>query len=214
MPRGFLGGTFDPIHVGHLDVARAAREALTLDTVSFVPANVPPHRRAPRASAADRFAMAGLAAEGAPGFKVSRLDLDSDGPSYTSGTLDRIAATGAPMRDVFFITGADAFREIGLWKDYPQILDRCHFVAVSRPGCAASSLRDALPELASRMRDTPGTIPASPAIFLVNAPTAPVSSTDIRQRLANGESIEGLVPSAVAAYIHDHGLYRSTEKGN
>ena len=215
MPHGFLGGTFDPIHLGHLDVARAAREVLKLDSVSLVPSNVPPHRRSPMASADDRFAMASLAISATPGFTVSRLDLDVSGPSYTSGTLDRIAASGTPLNDVFFITGADAFRDIGLWKDYPGILDRCHFVAVSRPGCPASALRAALPALSSRMKDAPGPVPASPAILLVNAPTAAVSSTEIRQRLAGGQSIAGLVPDAVATYIHDHGLYRSrpTEKG-
>jgi nicotinate-nucleotide adenylyltransferase len=112
-------------------------------------------------------------------------------------------------RALFFITGADAFRDIAMWKDYPRILDRCHFVAVSRPGCPAPSLRAALPALADRMVDAPAALPAEPHIILVDAPTAPVSSTVIRQRIADGRAIDGLVPPAVAAYIEDHGLYRA-----
>jgi nicotinate-nucleotide adenylyltransferase len=204
---GFLGGTFDPVHVGHLDVARAARNALALDDVSFMPSNVPPHRGQPQAPAADRLAMVQLAVAGNAGLVASNLELEVTGPSYTSGTLDRLEERGVDLRTVFFITGADAFRDITMWKDYPQLLDRCHFVAVSRPSCPASTLRTTLPALATRMLDTPAAIPAKPAIFLVDAPTAPVSSTTIRHHLGEGRSIEGLVPPPVAAYIHSHGLY-------
>jgi len=208
---GVLGGTFDPVHVGHLDVARAAREALALDDVSLMPSNVPPHRGQPHASATDRLAMVALAVGGRPGLVASSLELDASGPSYTSATLDRLATRGVDLRTVFFITGADAFKDITMWKDFPQLLDRCHFVAVSRPDCPAPGLRTALPALAPRMVNAPGAMPSSPAIFLVDAPTAPVSSTTIRQRLAEGQPIEGLVPPAVAAYIHSHGLYRSRQ---
>jgi nicotinate-nucleotide adenylyltransferase len=208
MRRGFLGGTFDPVHVGHLDVAAAAQQALRLDEVSFVPSNVPPHRTS-FASAGDRFAMVELAVRNRPGFVASRLDLDASGPSYTTGTLDRIEALGLMAGDVFFIIGADAFRDIQSWKDYPRILDRCHFVAVSRAGNRADGLRAALPALAARMRNAAAGVPSTPAIFLVDAPTAPVSSTEVRRRLTRGDAIEGLVPGAVATYIQQHGLYRS-----
>jgi nicotinate-nucleotide adenylyltransferase len=207
MRRGFLGGTFDPIHFGHLDVADAAQRALALDQVTVVPAGLPPHRRPPVAPAADRLAMARLATEGRTGLTVSDLETRTDGPSFTSTTLDRLAAEGLDTRTVFFITGADAFREIATWKDYPGLLDRCHFVAVSRPGCSAQSLPGALPGLASRMLDAPCHLPARPSIFLVDAVTAPVSSTEVRRRVAAGESLDGLVPDAVARYIRSHGLY-------
>lgn len=210
---GVLGGTFDPVHVGHVDVARAAREALGLHDVSFMPSNIPPHRGRTHAPATDRLAMVALAVGGTPGFTASSVELEGDGPSYTSATLDRLAARGVDLRTLFFITGADAFLDIPKWKDFPQILDRCHFVAVSRPACPAGRLRAALPALAPRMIDirTPGPLPDSPAVFLVDVPTAPVSSTTIRQRLAEGQPIEGLVPPPVAAYIHSHGLYRSRQ---
>jgi nicotinate-nucleotide adenylyltransferase len=209
MRRGVLGGTFDPIHLGHLDVARAAVSALALDRVQLMPSNLPPHRTAPHASARDRLAMVELAVNGDATLVASDLELHADGPSYTTTTLDRLAAAGIDLLSVFFITGADAFRDIPSWRNYPAILDRCHFVAVSRPGCTAGSLRQLLPAVAPRMMDAPCAIPSHPAVMLVDAPTAPVSSTEIRQRLASGRSIDGLVPPAVASYIERHGLYRT-----
>jgi len=213
---GLLGGTFDPIHQGHLDVADAARKALGLTRVLVMPSRIPPHRRAPRASAPHRFAMAALAAQSCQDLLVSdleMLDTSDTAPSYTSATLDRLAARGVNTRELFFITGADAFREIRTWMGFPAILDRCHFVAVSRPGQPAEELKLLLPELAGRMvAPPPGladqAVPDQPAIVLVDAPTAPVSSTEIRERIRTGESIDGMVPREVAAYIEKHGLYR------
>ncbi len=206
---GVLGGTFDPIHVGHLDVADAAARALQLDRVLLMPANVPPHRPPPHASAPHRFAMCALAIASRPGLALLDVEMLSDGPSFTSATLDRLAALGADTRGLFVITGADAFREIETWKDFPALLERSQFVVVSRPECPASTLRTALPGLAARM------VPASPElspreaprIVLVDAPTAPVSSTEIRRRVAQGNRLDGLVPPAVAAYIERHRLY-------
>lgn len=208
MRRGFLGGTFDPIHCGHLDVAAAAQRALLLDSLEFLPAGTPPHRRAPMASVHDRLAMVRLAIADRPGWAMSDLDvLEPERPAFTASTLDRLAANGLETRELFFVTGADAFRDIPTWKGYPALLDRCHFVAVSRPGCAATSLPGSLPELAGRMLETPSRIPAQPSIFLVDAATAPISSTEVRRRLAAGEPIDGLVPDDVARYIRSHGLY-------
>ncbi len=207
MRHGILGGTFDPVHHGHLDVATAARRALALDEVELVPAGVPPHRGTPRAAIGHRLAMARLAVADVDGLTVSDLESEGTGPSYTSSTLDRLSKRGMDLGAVFLVTGADAFREIATWKDYPGLLERCHFVAVSRPGCPASSLPAALPDLAPRMRTAPGQIPARPGIFLVHADTAAVSSTEVRRRVAAGEPIDGLVPAAVARYIRNHGLY-------
>jgi len=111
------------------------------------------------------------------------------------------------VRSLFFIIGADAFGDIATWMQYPGVLDRCHFAVVSRPGSPAPALRVALPSLAARMIETPCGIPAEPSIFLIDAPTAPVSSTEVRRRLAGGASIAGLVPDVVAAHIARHGLY-------
>jgi nicotinate-nucleotide adenylyltransferase len=207
---GVFGGTFDPIHQGHLDVAAAAAGALTLDAVLFMPANVPPHRAAPQASASHRFAMAALAVAADDRFALLDVEMGSNDPSYTTTTLDRLAANGLDTRALVLITGADAFREIGTWKNYPALLDRCHFAVVSRPDCRVTSLRAALPDLAARMSPPP-VGPESlgqPRVILVDAPTAPVSSTDIRRRVGAGESIAGLVPPAVVRHIEKHRLYR------
>lgn len=207
MRLGLLGGTFDPIHLGHLDLARAARAALDLDEVWIVPARKPPHRTAPHASAAHRFAMAALAIDDEIGFRMSDLDMDTAGPSYTIDTLDRLAAAGWQPGDLFFITGVDAFRDVPSWKAYPALLDRCHFVVISRPGAGVAQVKAAMPALAPRMVVPPCTTPPGPSIFLVDAQTAPVSSTAVRQVLGAGGSLDALIPPRVAAYIARHGLY-------
>ena len=208
---GILGGTFDPIHIGHLDVAEAALRALDLDRVLLMPANVPPHRAPPQASAPHRFAMAALATTGRERLALLDLEMLSNEASFTSATLDRLAARGVQTTRLFLITGADACREIATCKDYPALLDRCHFVVVSRPEIAASSLRHLLPDLAARMLEPPcGSSLDQPRILLVDAPTSPVSSTDVRRRAARGESLAGLVPDLVAEYIEKHDLYRGS----
>jgi nicotinate-nucleotide adenylyltransferase len=212
----FFGGTFDPIHQGHLDVARAARRALSIDSLSLLPAHTPPHRAVPVASAAHRFAMTALAAadERLP---VSDLDMRASDPSYTSVTLDRLRAQGLNTQAVFMVIGADAFAEIATWKNYPALLDRCHFVVVSRPGRPAPALRRTLPALADRMIDAPPAggcaAPDAPRIFLVDAPTAPVSSTDVRTRLAAGLPVTQLVPASVEHHIVTNGLYQARDRG-
>lgn len=205
--RGWLGGTFDPIHCGHLDVARAAHAALGLERVTLVPSRIPPHRPQPIASAADRAAMANLAAV-EPWLDVSTIELDGQGPSYTATTMDRLDTLGVDLRTLVVITGADAFVGILSWHRVDELLDRVTFAVVSRPGHPASSLRAALPALAPRMvspDQRSGT--SQPCIVLVDAPTAPVSSTMVRAAIAAGQSLSGLVPDAVEAYIAAHGLY-------
>lgn len=214
MRRGLLGGTFDPVHAGHLDLARVAARALSLDEVVLLPSRLPPHRSAPAASAAHRFAMTALAIQHEERWRLSDAELEVDGPSFTSDTLDRLAAHGWRADDLFFIAGADAFRDVPLWRNYPAVIDRCHFIVVSRPGVPASSLLDTLPDLAGRMQTNANVVPGRPGIFLVEASTAPVSSTDVRRRLADGQDVHDLVPPAVAAYIARQGLYRHTTEGD
>ena len=211
---GILGGTLDPIHFGHLDTALAAREALALDRVIIVPARIPPHRpEQPIASPFHRFAMAALAVNGVDGLSVSDIELSSPGPSYTADTLERMRSSlGLDPSQIFFITGADAFADIETWKRYPQVLDLAEFVAVSRPGVPVSALRRQLPSLKHRMR-----LPLRRAdlearagrtsIFLVDAPTLDVSSTEIRRRLLAGLPLNGLVPTTIEHHIQQHGLY-------
>jgi nicotinate-nucleotide adenylyltransferase len=211
---GLLGGTFDPIHFGHLDVARAARNALGLERVLLVPSRLPPHRAAPQASAAHRFAMTAIAVANEQGLEASDLEMDTDGPSFTIDTLNRLVVLGIEGRSVCFITGADAFREIASWKSQAELLTRCHFAVVSRPGMPASDLRTSLPGLVGRMVEGPGLSGTETAIHLLNAATAAVSSTDVRRAVAMGQPLDGLVPGAVAAHIARHRLYQTGRAGD
>lgn len=208
---GLLGGTFDPIHMGHLDLAAAAQDALDLTRILVIPANVPPHRPKPITSSFHRFAMVAIAVAGRAGWRASDVELRHEAPSYTATTLRRFRERGYEPTELFFLIGADAFADISTWRDFPHLLDRAHFAAVSRPGCPVDELPGRLPALASRMvRGTRGsTCPDRPSIILIDGPTSDVSSTAIRARLSNGDPIDGMVDPRVQQHIEQHGLYRS-----
>jgi nicotinate-nucleotide adenylyltransferase len=207
---GILGGTFDPIHCGHLDLGRAVEQALNVTSLLVIPANIPPHRPPPLASAFHRFAMAAIAVAGHVGWQVSDLELSQPAPSYTEATLSRLHQSGFTPSELFFVIGADAFAEIAAWKNYPDILEAANFAVVSRPGWPVQTLRQRLTDLAPRMK-SPSDVPGSESvsIFLIDAATADVSSTAIRQRLQHRQLIAGLVPPAVEQHIEQHGLYQS-----
>jgi nicotinate-nucleotide adenylyltransferase len=207
---GILGGTLDPIHVGHLEMAAAAARALALDQIVVLPSHVPPHRNErPVASPFHRFAMAALAVNGLDGMTVSDAELTAPGPSYTSNTLDRLRSSGLESTQIVFITGADAFAEIDTWHRFPEVLDLAHFAVVSRPGCRVSVLAGRLPALRARFNGatTDAAAFTKPAIFLIDAATPDVSSTEIRRRLQAGEPVTRLVPPAVETHIRRHNLY-------
>lgn len=214
---GILGGRFDPIHLGHLGTAAVARRALALDRVLLLPSRVSPHRGAPaHATDRDRLALVTLAASSDAHLSPCDLELESDAPSYTSVTLERLRDQGHRRTQLFFIVGADAFEEIETWHDYPAVLESAHFVVVSRPGHSVAGLADRLPTLREQMRTvmesrhgTPPDVGTPPFIWLLHAATPAVSSTDVRARLARRRPITGLVPVAVAAYIADHRLYEA-----
>ena len=212
---GILGGTFDPIHRGHLDVADAAALALDLRRVYVIPANIPPHRPQPFTSSYHRFAMVAIAVADRPGWRASDMELRVEATSFTTDTLRRFHERGYSPSELFFLIGADAFADIGSWRDYPAILDRAHFAVVSRPGCPVAELGRRLPALASRMTTPAADAVTStrPMIFLIDAPTADVSSTAIRRLLADGQPIAGLVPLGVQQHIEQHGLYTSNPPG-
>ena len=199
---GILGGTFDPIHLGHLEAASAARRALSLDRLLLLPSRTPPNRSTePRASVFHRFAMAALAAAECD-MSVSDLEVRREGPSYTALTLEALHREGFAPTELFFITGSDAFADVGTWHDYPRILQLANFVVVSRPG--APHVSDVIPDPQSPIPDVH---PTEPEVLSVEANTPDVSSTDIRWRVGAGESIDGLVPSSVAGHIRRHHLY-------
>ena len=191
---GILGGTFDPIHLGHLEAADAARRSLHLDQILLVPSRTPPHRSVePRASVYHRFAMTALAAA-ERGMLASDLELRREGPSFTALTLEALHRDGYAPSQLFFITGSDAFAEISTWYDYPRLFELSNFAVVSRPG---------YPTTVPRFPMTT----SSTSVIAVEANTPDVSSTEIRRRVAAGESIQGLVAPSVASHIERHGLY-------
>jgi nicotinate-nucleotide adenylyltransferase len=208
MTLGVLGGTFDPIHNGHIAAGDAAQRALGLDAITLVPSRIPPHRQDPvGASGEHRYAMASLAAAARPGWTATRIELDREGPSYTYDTLVelrkdiRLKPDTTGSTQIFFILGADAFAEIDTWSRYPAVLDLANFVVVSRPGITLDSVRERASS-AFRLRPSGTT-----RVILLDVNTPDVSSTEIRQRIRAGDSLAGLVPDPVAAYIHAHRLY-------
>jgi nicotinate-nucleotide adenylyltransferase len=234
MTLGVLGGTFDPIHNGHIAAGLRAQEALGLDRVMLVPSRIPPHRSA-GASPEARLAMANLAAAEQRSWTASDIELSREGPSYTFDTLTALvggeaatsevrsaATSGAAKRvewQICFIIGADAFAEIATWSRYPAVLDLAHFAVVARPGITLHSLQTRVPDLADRMT-TPDLFKlqaSSPKqvdktrVILIETATPDVSSTEVRRRVRAGDSIGGLVPDSIADYISRHRLYGGPE---
>ncbi len=210
---GLLGGTFDPIHYGHLDAAAAARTALALEHVWFVPSHVPVHRgRHPEVTPFHRFALTVLATAGENAYRASDLELCRTGSTYTMDTLLALHSRGWQPSQLYFILGTDAFAEIATWHAYPDVIDAAHFVVIARPGTTVGEAAARAPELRPRFRhagslDGPGT-----GIVLVEAQTRDVSSTMIRERLHKGQAIDDLVPTAVARHIVAHQLYGSVDR--
>jgi len=190
-----LGGTFDPIHLGHVAVARAALDCVPLDEVLLVPAALPPHRRAAVAAAEDRLAMCRLAVQGEPRISVSDIELRRSTPSFTVHTLEQLAAE-RPSDELYLVLGWDAAREIRSWREPDRVLERATLVVVSRPGLSAPTRRD----LEAAGIKPEGTV-------LCDVATPPVQATAIRDRVAAGASLEGLLTPAVAEYVRSHGLY-------
>lgn len=197
---GILGGTFDPVHNGHLMIAREARGAAGLGCVLFVPAGTPPHKPARGiASPERRLAMVRLAIEGEAGFEASDLEVRSGGVGYTVDTLHRFR-TQLPGARLHFIMGGDSLLALDQWRSPGELLQLASVVAVYRPGCPFEALERKRGELIGRFGGE---------IVLAACDGLDVSSTGIRQRLAAGMPISGLVPPAVEAYIQRHGLYRA-----
>ena len=189
---GVFGGSFNPVHHGHLFLAQLAREAAGLDHVLFVPAARPPHKQGEDlAPAIHREAMLELALQDEPAASVSRVELQPGGPRYTVETMSRLREQ-FPEAKLHFIMGMDSLRDLPTWRDPERLLREFRVIAVDRPGLEPATLD---PEVASRCR-------------LVLGNPFGISGTAIRKRAAAGLSVRHLVPSQVAAYIRDHALYR------
>jgi nicotinate-nucleotide adenylyltransferase len=185
---GVMGGTFDPIHNGHLVAASEVAAALNLDEVLFVPTGQPWQKDDVTATS-DRYLMTEIATAANPQFKVSRIDIDRGGPTYTVDTLRELHSLH-PEADLFFITGADAVTSIATWKDSSELWNLAKFVAVTRPGHVLD-------------------LPDAPvgAIEVLEIPALAISSTDIRRRIAESKPIWYLVPDGIVQFISKHGLY-------
>ncbi len=196
MRLGIYGGTFDPIHYGHLLLAERCREELQLDEVWFIPAGTPPHKQGRVSTPARaRAEMVELAVSGFPEFRVSRLELERGGPSYTVQTLEQLQVA-KPQREVFLLMGADSIAEFVTWKDPDRILELSQVVAVNRAGESPdlSSLQMLLTHTCRTIRT-------------VEMPAMGISASEIRWRVAHEQSIRFLTPRPVEMYIRQHKLY-------
>lgn len=199
---GILGGTFDPIHLGHLHMAEAVYESMQLEKIVFIPAFVPPHKIGlDYAPAADRYAMTQLATAPYQHFIVSDIELRRSGVSYTVDTLHALRALH-PAKQLYFIIGADSVVQLHTWNSIEEMLDLATFVAAGRPG-----YEDVMDEVKCNLGDK-----AAQKIVLLHTPEYDISSTDIRKRVRLHASLAGLVPETVEKYIYEHGLYRKQEK--
>jgi nicotinate-nucleotide adenylyltransferase len=213
---GVFGGTFDPIHCGHLELARELRAALEFSAVRFIPAGDPPHRAAPVATAAHRLAMVELAIAGHPDLQVDAREVLRPGRSYTVPTLEELR-NEEPSRPLALIVGADAFLGLPTWHRWREVFSLAHVVVVGRPGVTIDdALPPALADEWSRRRclDAAALGEAAAGSVLVQAVTAhPISASAIRAQLARGAdgvaAVRGLLPAAVLAYIDRNQLYRS-----
>ncbi len=214
---GVYGGTFDPIHLGHIEIARAVVRQFGLDELLLIPAYRPPHKPLNHISEAHhRYAMAALALKSEPRIQVSKMEIESPERPYTIQTMERLKAEYGEHTQLFFVMGADSFAEITLWRDYRRLLATTNLIVVTRPGNPLSwshldkefqaqviDLRQSATGKAKAVEPANGGF-----IYLTDFVNREVSSTEIRRRAQNGESLDGLTTPEVVDYIERHKLYR------
>jgi nicotinate-nucleotide adenylyltransferase len=212
MKLGILGGTFNPIHLGHLRIAEEVRDQLGLDQVLFIPAATPPHKPlAGDLPFADRLAMVRLAVADHPCFRVTDLENQRSGPSYSVDTIRELKKE-FPNDELFFIIGSDSFLEIGLWHRYAEIFPQCHLAVVERPGGTIQDLTKALPPAVAGEFSRGTTMSClthrsgTQIQYLPGIPLA-ISSSSIRELAAAGHSLRYLVPEPVIGYITTKRIY-------
>ena len=212
MTTGLLGGTFDPLHNGHLRLAIECLESVALRQVRLVPVHLPPHRDAPVASPDQRLDMVRLAVNGIPGLVADAAEVQRGGVSYTIDTLR--ALRGSPGREpMALIIGMDAFAMLNTWRQWTELLDLVHIIVVHRPGADATAFDPEIRNILEQRRvHTATELGSQPAgnVHLAKLPLLDISATGIRSRLARGRNVSGLVPDPVLQYIHRHSLYGTT----
>ncbi|HZD71585.1 MAG TPA: nicotinate-nucleotide adenylyltransferase [Actinomycetes bacterium] len=192
---GIMGGTFDPIHHGHLVAAEEARWQFRLDQVLFIPTGQPWQKPVGLSPAEDRYLMTVIATASNPAFAVSRVEIDHAGPTYTVDTLRRLQAELDPGTRLYFITGADAVLQILTWKNGEEVLELAELIAATRPGYDLSKLAERLPSATDR-------------VHTMEIPMLAISSTEIRARVARGAPVQYLLPESVAGYLTKRRLYQ------
>jgi len=200
---GIMGGTFNPVHHGHLVTAQEALDQFGLDEVIFIPTGDPPHKIEDLlAHAEDRYLMTVIATSSNSSFFVSRIEIDRTGKSYTIDTVKELRKIYGSGSELYFITGADAILEILTWKNTREIVTLTKFIAATRPGYDLSKIKG----LKTTLFDSEDK--ADRRIFIMEIPALAISSTNIRQRIKNGRPVNYLVPEGVNNYILKHGLYK------
>jgi len=214
-PVGIFGGTFDPIHHGHLRLAEEVAESAKLGEVRFMPSGTPPHRTRPGADAADRVAMARLAVAGNPRFSVDDRETRRAGPGYTVDTLTELRSELGVSRPLALLLGADAFLELATWHRWRALFDLAHIVVAYRPGFPIDTWQARMPEplaheYAARHMHQPLAVHLAPAggIAAVSMTGLDISATFVRNAVAAGASARYLLPDSVLDYIRSRGLYR------
>lgn len=199
MKRGILGGTFDPVHRGHLMLAEEAKKRLDLDEVLFIPTSVTPLKEdADVSSVEHRVQMILLAIADYPAYRLSRIEIDRAGISYTVDTIEQLRSESAEEDELFLIIGVDSLKTLPRWKEPERLIRMCRLVAIRRPGYPLS-------ELADIEKAVPG---LSDSLILCDKPEVDISATEIRERVAAGLPVNHLVPGPVEEYIREHKLYR------
>ncbi|MCK8363976.1 nicotinate-nucleotide adenylyltransferase [Erwinia amylovora] len=210
-----FGGTFDPIHYGHLRPVEAMATVAGLQKVTLLPNNVPPHRPQPEATAAQRAEMVRLAIAGNPLFDLDLREMQRETPSYTIDTLAAVRAERGEHQPLAFIIGQDSLLTLDQWHRWQDILLLCHLLVCQRPGyCSAMETKKLQRWLDSHQTHSPGDLQRNPAgkVFLAHTPLVAISATEIRARHHRGESDAGLLPPAVSAYIDRERLYRNPQR--
>lgn len=215
MKWGLFGGTFDPIHIGHLQCAEEVCEIFDLDRIFFIPAGRQPLKTDQDITPyVDRARMVELAIQGNPAFALSDLEQQRGGTSYSIDTVKYFLSNSPADLELYFILGQDAFRDIQQWKDWQELLKRCHFIVMTRPGYETEDLPAILTEDIARTYNYNNvsdgfTGSTGTSIYFRRLTFLEISSTDIRNRIKNGQSILYLVPDSVGQYISENSLYRN-----
>lgn len=209
-PIGVLGGTFDPVHYGHLALAKETADRLDFAEVRFVPANVPPHRGRPHASAEQRVQMLKLAISGNPCFVLDQREILREGASYTVDTLSAMRAERGGKKPLCLLMGADTFAGLASWHRWKKLFELAHIVVAQRPGFDLKHLQSPLKEeFAKRRAKSPHAVRDKPfgAIIVLEVTPVDISASMIRERLAGGKDVRDLLPGLVLDYIQAEGLY-------